>query len=449
MPYFQKNMHFFLLAFLIFDFFKEKLLGILRFSAIIIPIFIITLGTINYTIRPLIEMPRPRSLVQYDTWMFRYAGLDDSWLYRTLAPGWAEKDLYADSEEILQRIHYNDLYQCDKIRGIYLTGYSAVRDKIPHYIRYIKRIGMNSVVFDIKDITGYITFPSEVSLVKTYQKYHVPIQNLDKLVHRLQKEKIYAIARVSQFQDLYMAEKKRDWALHNKNGSSYLVKGKPAWLDPANPEIQKYNLRIIHEVLQSKVDEIQLDYIRYPTDGNWRGVRYKKIKQYSQKPVVLTKYLQRVHSLVRAYSTPLSIDVFGVVAWQEKLDILSTGQDLKIMSQATDIISPMLYPSHFGDVFSGIQNPADSPEFFLYNGTKKVKQIVPKHINIRPWIQAFPMKVTNYNSSYIEKQIIGSYKAGAKGYLKWNASNKYINFVEPDLKTTMNTSHFSKTKPSI
>lgn len=450
MLYFQKNMHIFLLFYLLIHETKERLFQFIRFSLFFLTSLALIVGIINYYFQPFQNNYRIPVIKKYDTYLFRHFGNSNlNWFYQAFSPRWTEIDLYADSREIFSLLDSNNSDYSKKIRSIYLTGYSATDKKISHYIKYVKRTGMNSIVFDIKDITGYINYPSKINIVSSYQKYHFPIKNLNRLVDRLRKNELYAIARISQFQDLYMARKKKAWALYHKNGSPYTVKGKPAWLDPANKEMQDYNIRIIHEVLQSKVNEIQLDYIRYPTDGNWRSVQYKKIKNFNQKPIVLTKYLQRVHSLARAYQIPLSIDVFGVVAWQERLDILSTGQNLRIMSQATDIISPMLYPSHFGDVFSGIQNPADSPEFFLYNGCIKVKNIVPKNIVIRPWIQAFPLKVSNYNSSYIEKQIIGSYRAGAKGYMKWNAGNRYIYFTEPDLKTTMRKNTSSDKKSSI
>jgi len=386
-------------------------------------------------------------LSAYDQFLYR-TGMEYSipMVYQILAPGWTQQDLFADSHEIL-RLAGKKVKNHKNIRAIYLTGYSASEKKLPRFLDYVSRNGMNAVVFDIKDITGYITYASDVKMVKENQNYHVPIKSLENLVRKLHDRGLYSIARISQFQDFFMAKKMPKWSLKYKNGASYNVKGQPAWMDPANEEVQEYNLRIIQEVLQSGVDEIQLDYVRYPTDGDWRNVSYRKILSYNQKPAVITKYLQRIHSLSKAYSVKVSIDVFGVVAWQEPADILSTGQDLRIMSQAADIISPMLYPSHFGDVFSGIRNPADSPEYFLYQGCIRVKSIIPDSVLIRPWIQAFPMKVSSYNGSYITRQIAGTYRSGARGYMMWNASNSYIPFSEPDFKTTFHVNPEEKPSP--
>ncbi|GEM_PF-1867026 len=441
MPVFSRYFQIFLFFYLVMDAILDKFRFIARYSFYGILSALLLTGFINGVFHPMENVRgafrQISSISAYDRFLYRTSmewGIPAA--YRILAPGWTQQDLFADSREIL-RLAGKKIKNHKNIRAIYLTGYSASEKKLPRFLDYVSRNGLNAIVFDIKDITGYITYPSNVKMVKENQDYHVPIKNLENLVRKLHDRGLYSIARISQFQDLFMAKKMPQWSLKYKNGHSYNVKGQPAWMDPANEEIQEYNLRIIHEVLQSGVDEIQLDYIRYPTDGDWRNVSYRKIQSYDQKPVVITKYLQRVHSLAKAYSVKVSIDVFGVVAWQEPADILSTGQDLKIMSQAADIISPMLYPSHFGDVFSGIQNPADSPEYFLYQGCIRVKSIIPDSVLIRPWIQAFPMKVSSYNGSYITRQIAGTYRSGARGYMMWNASNKYIPYSEPDFKTTL------------
>lgn len=314
----------------------------------------------------------------------------------------------------------------DEVKAIYLTGSSSRQRSLPKYLAYVKKGPTNAVVFDVKDVTGFVNYDSDIKLVQQVQKgIPAPIGNLDDLTRKLRNEKVYSIARVSLFQDERLASVKKDWAIYKKNGKGLTVKGRLVWVDPARKDVQDYNLRLIREVLTYGVDEIQLDYIRYPAEGDWKDGNYSKIKNHYEKPEVITAFLQRVHSLTRAYGVPLSLDVFGVMAWQEKLDIKSTGQDLTRLSQAADILSPMLYPSHFGKVFAGIKNPADSPYHFLYEGTSKLKSFVPENVILRPWLQAFKWRVSNYGPHYIEEQIKGTYTAGAKGYLLWNASNKY------------------------
>ncbi|RME90448.1 MAG: hypothetical protein D6767_06835, partial [Candidatus Hydrogenedentota bacterium] len=319
------------------------------------------------------------------------------------------------------------------IHGIYLTGTSAGY-RLSKHVKYIKQQRLNAIVYDIKDVIGFVNYQSKLKDVQLTQgNIQPPISSLKKFHKKMLAKRIFRIARVALFQDERLAKAKPHLRILKKDKTPLSVRGHVVWVDPGLKETQDYNLNLIWEVLQNNPDEVQLDYVRYPAEGDWKHAFYANIQSYHEKPIVLTKFLQQVYSLAQAYNTYLSLDVFGVVAWQEKVDIKSTGQDLRLLSQAADIISPMLYPSHFGLVFGGKDNPADHPEYFIAEGCKKTKQVARKGIIVRPWLQAFAWRVTNYNAQYIEKQILGAFKEGAYGFLLWNAKNKYPYFYIPKL----------------
>ncbi len=323
-------------------------------------------------------------------------------------------------------------HELNNIRGIYLSGGSAREKQLKEHLSFVKQVKNNAVVFDIKDVTGFVNFPSKIQKVIKVQKgIQPPISNLSYTVASIRRAGVYSIARVALFQDERLVSVFPQYAIFKKNGQPLKTGGRSIWVDPNKTEVQQYNLALIREVLSSGVDEIQLDYVRYPAEGDWREGAYFGIKNHSEKPGVICGFLQKVHALTRSYGVPLSIDVFGVVAWQRKPDIKSTGQDMRLLSQATDVISPMLYPSHFGKVFGTIRNPADSPYRFIEEGCSRVKKIAPEGVHIRPWLQAFKWRVTNYNSSYIERQIAGAFATRSYGYLLWNAGNNYLSYREP------------------
>ena len=319
----------------------------------------------------------------------------------------------------------------EAITAIYLTGTSARAGKVDKYLDFSRTQGMNGIVFDIKDVYGFVNYKSAIPEVKVTQgKTLPPLGDLAPLVAYYKSKKIFTIARVALFQDELQAGKFPDRQIKLHEGGPLKTKGRTVWVDPNKKAVQDYNIAIIREVLQSGVDEIQLDYVRYPAEGDWKIAAYHGLKDFDEKPRVITQFLQRIHSLTRAYGAYLSLDVFGVVAWQEPLDIKSTGQNMHILGQATDVISPMLYPSHFGHAFGGVSNPADKPALFMEEGVSKLREITPKQV-IRPWLQAFKWRVTNYSPAYITEQIRGSKKAGGQGYLLWNAGNIYEHFKEP------------------
>ncbi len=333
-----------------------------------------------------------------------------------------------------QPVFSNTAVAYQSVKGIYLSGSSATPQKISFFIQYLKKGHGNGIVYDVKDVTGYLNYPTIHGDVKNVQKgIRAPIPSLKKLHARLGKEKIYSIARVTLFQDEVLAKSKPNLAIHLQNGKPLLVKGRPIWVDPYKKEVRDYNLKIIWEVIHSGVNEIQLDYVRYPAEGNWKQARYAGLTDHYEKPRVLAGFLQQVHSLTSAYGVKLSIDIFGVVAWQEKLDIKSTGQDMRILSQAADVLSPMLYPSHFENGFGGVASPGDHPYEFILTGIQKLQDISGETV-IRPWIQAFAWRVSNYNAQYIEKQIQATFDSGETGFLLWNAGNEYLSFRMPEEK---------------
>jgi hypothetical protein len=175
------------------------------------------------------------------------------------------------------------------------------------------------------------------------------------------------------------------------------------------------------------VDEVQFDYIRYPAEGNLSNVHYHKVKNYKDKIRHIRNFLKKAQAILKVHNVLCSIDVFGIVAWGEIQDVKSTGQDLEQLSYFVDIISPMLYPSHFNRNFDGFKNPADAGFYFIHKGCNKVLEITKDRVTVRPWLQAFRWRVSSsiYNTSYIHEQISGVVKSGAVGWLMWNAGNNY------------------------
>ena len=276
----------------------------------------------------------------------------------------------------------------------------------------------------MKDIVGIVNFKSKLPEVEKLRKYRAPIPSLSKTLKYLHDQHIYVIARMALFQDQMLATQRPDLAI--KNGKGILLwKGKPLWVDPARREVQSYNLLLVRELIQSGVDEIQFDYVRYPAEGDLSQARYYNVKKPADKTFHLKKFLAGAWILTRDTGVKISIDIFGVVAWGENLDIAATGQRIEELAPFVDIISPMLYPSHFNKGFDNIPVPADAGHYFYYQGVKKILEKTGDRVVVRPWLQAFPWRVTNYNEHYIKEQIRGIREAGGLGWMMWNAGNKY------------------------
>ena len=311
--------------------------------------------------------------------------------------------------------------------ALYFTGQSAGSGMMTSKINKFKKLGINAVVFDAKNVVGEISYKSNNPKIRSFYNGKTTIDNMQYLIRMLKKNKIHTIARVAVFKDIQLAKKRPDLAIRSKSTGALWNKGtKELWCDPTNKIVQDYNIAIAIELSEMGIDEIQFDYIRFPTVGNLRDAKYKFSFGKKRKRDTITHFLKRAYKEISKRNTLVSIDIFGVVAWGKNVDIRKTGQDIRLLTKHCDIISPMIYPSHFNNEFDGIKNPADSPYHFISNGNKKVIQLSDKHIVVRPWLQAFKWKVSNYNSDYILRQIKGSLASSKTGgYLFWNAQNKY------------------------
>src|SRR5262249_17764575 len=146
---------------------------------------------------------------------------------------------------------------------------------------------------------------------------------------------------------------------------------KLVWGDPANREVQDYNLAIAREVAELGADEIQLDYIRFPAEGDLADIAYSFDTTTTPKHEIITGFLQRAAQELNPLGVLGSIDVYGATAWDEQRDVQATGQKMEDLARYADVISPMLYPSHFYPPFDGHNYPAWEPYFFVYQGTIK------------------------------------------------------------------------------
>lgn len=312
-------------------------------------------------------------------------------------------------------------------RGLYFTGTSAGSDALLEKLEEYRNLGINTIVFDAKDIEGIVNYHSRVPEVRRYDTHEKRfIGNIEKLIRVLKTNNFHTVARIAVFHDHLLRKREPGFAIRSKrSGGAWNPESKEKWCDPTSRKVQDYNINIAVELVDLGVDEIQFDYIRFPTTGDLNDAHFKYDFGKMTNEESIAHFLKRAYDRISSRNALLSIDIFGVVAWGKEIDINSTGQRIELLSRYCDIISPMLYPSHFNDNFDGYTRPGDNPYYFIYRGCKKVAGLAGKRAVVRPWLQAFRWHVSNYNSDYILSQIKACSDSGVQGYLFWNASNEY------------------------
>jgi hypothetical protein len=237
----------------------------------------------------------------------------------------------------------------------------------------------------------------------------------------LKKNGIYTIARQTVFQDPILAEKKSEWALKNRQGGLWRDNKGLAWVDPNNHDVWAYNVAIAREAIKAGFDEINFDYVRFPSDGATSNIVYANGDKTREE--VMGEFFKYLRTELGREPAWISIDMFGFV--MERHDGMSIGQRLEDAVDSIDYICPMMYPSHYPSGHLGLANPAANPREVFENGMKKgLPYFEGKRASVRPWIQAFNMGAV-YDAEKIRAQIDAIEKYSDAGWLMWNAANRY------------------------
>ena len=310
-------------------------------------------------------------------------------------------------------------------RAIYLTGVMAASD---HGVKIVQRwheAGGNAVVFDIKDSDGNVNIPFEHPLLGSH---HVYIHDLPKYIRFLHSENMHAVARIAMFRDERMVVEHPELAVQSKkNHAPWRENGKLVWTDSSNPKVQDYDIALAKYVAQLGADEIQFDYVRFPAEGDQKDASFTFQAAHPnwQRSDVIVDFLTKAYAQIHPTGALLSLDVFGIMAWQRPVDLSHTGQDIVGMAKHCDVLSPMIYPSHFFGM-DNVAHPGDAPEHFIGESMARFEKITAgTGVVIRPWLQAFRWRTKTYSPEYIKVQVAAAKEKGGDGFLFWNAANDY------------------------
>src|SRR3989338_3076097 len=309
-------------------------------------------------------------------------------------------------------------------KGIYLTAYTAGSpENRRKLVELVNQTELNSVVIDLKDYSGLVFFNTGNLLAEKIGSKDIRIPDLAEWLKKLKKMGIYTIARIVVFQDPYLAKMRPDIALKDKSGDICRDRKGLSWVDPTQILVLDYNLSLAKEAVNLGFDEVNFDYIRFPSDGDIKNIVYANLDNPENKTNSIAEFYRYVSQNMAFYPVLTSADLFGMVLWRD--DGLNIGQRFEDAVSRFDYISPMLYPSHFPDGFEGFANPADHPYEIIYRSLIRVKdKLANSSTKVRPWLQDFDLGA-EYTPAMIKQQIKATNDGGGYGWLLWNASNKY------------------------
>ena len=363
-----------------------------------------------------------------------------SWVFNPLRNWWWQNENMQSREHFVDYDKQQRLAEASDKYGIYISSWQASGERLDNHLQFVLDNNMNSIIVDMKDDSGYVTYNSSLKIAEDTGAIKNRF-NIETLLEKAHEKGIYVIARLPVFKDsvLYHYEDGK-YALKDKTtGSSWGKKFKVEnsetgeisweqrefWVDPFSEFVWQYNVAIAEELQNLGVDEIQFDYIRFPTDGDLSIIDYTFQKPRMLRIEALESFLAMSREKL---VVPVSTDLYGFNSWYRMGNW--NGQSIDMVSNYVDVISPMYYPSHFPSDFMNELPYLERAEEIYREGSKRSARIVRGRSIIRPYIQAFlmgnelKMEDDEY-TMYLNLQIRGSEESNSSGFSLWNASNRY------------------------
>jgi hypothetical protein len=326
-----------------------------------------------------------------------------------LSAGLASATYAAPDEFVARAVYLNptvdDGYDLDRLLGL------------------IDRTELNALVIDVKEEGVYVDTAVDLFLESGTV---VPYYDVAAVLDALHAHDVYAIARQVVFKDTPLAEARPDLAVADTaTGGPWRDMNGVAWVNPFNKDVWAANIDLALELVGRGFDEIQFDYVRFPTDGDIEAMDFGREVTEPVRVETIVGFLGEARANLAASGARVGADVFGFTLL---LDDIGIGQNVGRISQVVDYVCPMVYPSHFPNgsiAVAGHPNdfPYETIAISLAAGEEKVAGLTGM---IRPWLQDFTLPgMSDYGPAQVRAQIDAAEANGAAGWMVWNAASVY------------------------
>jgi hypothetical protein len=306
----------------------------------------------------------------------------------------------------------------DQIHGVHVTmALASLPGKLQQYFVIP---GLNTIELDVKDENGRVGF--ERPRVPLAQQIGASDSYYDakRVVRLAHKHGIYLIGRVVTFEDPVLSAKRPDLAVHRSDGSLWLNNAGLGWTNPYDRRVWRYDVDIAVAAAKAGFDEIQFDYVRFPSDGDLSIIRYPGAHPQAMRWTIPAFAQYAVHRL-RPLGVRVSMDVFGLSATRD----LGIGQFPRRLSRYVDAVYPMVYPSHYNPGEFGISQPDDQPGLIVSRSLSDFQRALEgRKTRITPWLQDFSLGRA-YTLNDVELQIAAARAHHTDGFLLWNPEGVY------------------------
>ena len=298
--------------------------------------------------------------------------------------------------------------------------------RLDQLLRLIDRTEANSIVIDVKETGGWLYYETDLPEAVESGAAARPIFDLAELLPALKERGIYTIARMVCMKDNTVGAARPELAVRNSaTGKPWTDNIGGIWLDPAAPGVAEYLAAIAGDLADKGFDEVQLDYIRFFSDGPYDVADTNLPNSQSFRLPSIRRTLRVISDRLETERAFLSADVFPISFIVP--DDQGIGQRPEVIMPYVDYFSPMVYPSHYGPGVFGHAVPNRAP----YDVIDKTLEIMNRQarglpMRIRPWIQDFGYgPFPPYSAAQIRAEMRALKDNGAVGWMIWNAQARF------------------------
>lgn len=309
-------------------------------------------------------------------------------------------------------------------RGVHITSWAAgVEAKRRAFIGRAQGTVVNTVVVAVKEMDGLVYLPGVAKAVELGSHVRA-IPYPEAMLKDFKDAGFKTVARVVVFKDDHLPRKRPEWAIKTPDGSLWTNRKGVAWVDPYQKAVWEYNVDVAVRAAELGFDEIQFDYIRFPSDGDTRLCRYSRENHTKQSAIAnLSGFLAYAGKRLKPFGVTISIAVFGMTTTSQ--DDLGIGQDIVSMAGQVDRVSPMMYPSHYGKGEYGLAWPNKEPYKVIARGLRDARaKLKDSSFKLRPYLQDFSLGY-RYGPAEVRAQIFAARSQGVHSWILWNPANNY------------------------
>ena len=311
-----------------------------------------------------------------------------------------------------------------EMRGVHVSApLLSLPGKLADYIA-LRRSGLNTIEIDLKDENGEVGFVRGTPKLARTVGAARPYYDARAVARQVHAAGLYLIGRVVAFQDPILSVRRPGLALHLADGSIWRTSGGLGWLNPYDRRVWAYDVAIGKAAVRAGFDEIQFDYVRFPSDGDLSAIRYP-VRTRASKATTITQFVRYASGTLRPLGARVSVDVFGLAATRD----LGIGQKPARLAHYVDAVYPMVYPSHFGPGQYGLDDPDAEPGRTVTDALLFFEAgLTDTRARLVPWLQDFSLGHT-YGPAEVRAQIEAARSLDTRGFLLWNPEGVYTSGV--------------------